>query len=175
MRSLQRALHKDEAGRRITDSAAGPLFADHTADGDEASGTLYVLRSKSNLPVVRDNRDVLHKIGVTSGKVERRIANARIDATFLLADVEMVATYQLFNINRTKLKNLIHRFFDAARLDIEVKDRFGSPVVPREWFLVPFAAVDEAVKRIKDGSIKSYTYDPQQARLVEREACIGRS
>lgn len=170
MRSLQRALHKDEAGRRITDPSAGPLFADHTADGDEASGTIYVLRSKSDLPVVKEHRDVLHKIGVTSGKVERRIANAKIDATFLLADVEIVATYELFNINRTKLENLIHRIFDAARLDIEIKDRFGNPVVPREWFLVPFSVVDEAVEKIKDGTIKEFLYDPKQARLVERRA-----
>ncbi|GGY57432.1 GIY-YIG nuclease family protein [Parvularcula lutaonensis] len=170
MRSLQRALHKDDAGRRITDSSAGPLFADHTADGDEASGTIYVLRSKSDLPIVKEHRNVLHKIGVTSGKVERRIANAKIDATFLLADVEVVATYELYNINRTKLENLIHRIFDPARLDIEIKDRFGNPVVPREWFLVPFNVVDEAVERIKDGSIKGYVYDPQQARLVERKA-----
>jgi hypothetical protein len=170
MRSLQRALHKDDAGRRITDSSAGPLFADHTADGDQASGTIYVLRSKSDLPVVKENRQVLHKIGVTSGKVERRIANAKIDATFLLADVEVVATYELYNINRTKLENLIHRIFDPARLDIEIKDRFGNPVVPREWFLVPFSVIDEAVERIKDGTIKNYVYDPQQASLVERQA-----
>ena len=168
MRSLQRALHKDDAGRRITDSSAGPLFADHTADGDEASGTIYVLRSRSDLPIVKEHRNVLHKIGVTSGKVERRIANAKIDATFLLADVEVVATYELYNINRTKLENLIHRIFDPARLDIEIKDRFGNPVVPREWFLVPFAAIDEAVERIKDGSISKYQYDPKHAKLAER-------
>lgn len=167
MRSLQRALHKDDAGRRITDPVAGPLFADQTADGDEASGTIYVLRSKSNLPVVAENRRVLHKIGVTSGKVERRIANAKIDATFLLADVEIVATYELYNINRTKLENLIHRIFDSARLDIEIKDRFGNPVVPREWFLVPLSAVDDAVDRIKNGTIKDYIYDPQRASLVQ--------
>ena len=169
MRSLQRALHKDEAGRRITDSSAGPLFADHTADGDEASSTIYVLRSKSDLPIVKEHREVLHKIGVTSGKVERRIANAKIDATFLLADVEVVATYELYNINRTKLENLIHRIFDRARLDIEIKDRFGNPVVPREWFLVPFHAIDEAVEKIKDGTIRDYLYDPNQAILVRRK------
>src|SRR5271157_3430338 len=61
MRSLQRALHKDEAGRRITDPVAGPLFAGDNAEGDLASGTIYVLRSKSNHPVVAANRDVLHK------------------------------------------------------------------------------------------------------------------
>jgi hypothetical protein len=52
MRSLQRALHKDEAGRRITDPVAGPLFASESIEGDQASGTIYVLRSKSDNPVV---------------------------------------------------------------------------------------------------------------------------
>ena len=165
MRSLQRALHKDEAGRRITEPTAGPLFADHTAEGDEASGTIYVLRSKSSLSIVADNRDVLHKIGVTSGKVERRIANAKLDPTFLMADVEIVATYELFNINRSKLENLIHRIFDPARLDIEIKDRFGNPITPREWFLVPLFAIDEAVEKIRDGTITSYRYDPNAAEL----------
>lgn len=165
MRSLQRALHKDDAGRRITDPTAGPLFADRTADGDEASGTIYVLRSKSSLPVVADHRDVLHKIGVTSGKVERRITNAKLDPTFLMAEVEIVATYELFNINRSKLENLIHRIFDPARLDIEIKDRFGNPITPREWFLVPLFAIDEAVEKIRDGTITGYRYDPQTASL----------
>lgn len=169
LRSLQRALHKDEAGRRITDSSAGPLFTDQTADGDEASGTIYVLRSKSDLPLVKEHRNVLHKIGVTSGKVDRRIANAKTDPTFLLAEVEVVATYKLYNINRTKLENLIHRIFGPARLDIEINDRFGNPVVPREWFLVPFAAVDEAVDRIKDGTISRYLYDPSNAKLIRRD------
>tara|TARA_R110002020_G_scaffold219395_3_gene427292 strand:+ start:303 stop:1496 length:1194 start_codon:yes stop_codon:yes gene_type:complete len=165
MRSLQRALNKDEAGRRITEPTAGPLFADRTAEGDEASGTIYVLRSRSSLSVVADNRDVLHKIGVTSGKVERRIANAKLDPTFLMADVEIVATYELFNINRSKLENLIHRIFDPARLDIEIKDRFGNPITPREWFLVPLFAIDEAVEKIRDGTITSYRYDPHAAAL----------
>lgn len=168
MRSLQRALHKDEAGRRITEPTAGPLFADRAGDDDTESGTIYVLRSKSDHPLVAANRDVLHKIGVTGGEVPRRIANAKIEATFLLADVEIVATYTLYNINRTKLENLIHRIFDPARLDIEIKDRFGNSVVPREWFLVPRFVVDDAVEKIRDGSITDYVYDPTTAQLVHR-------
>jgi hypothetical protein len=165
LRSLQRALHRDEAGRRITDPAAGPLFANE-ADGDDlASGIIYVLRSKSDDPVVAAHRDILHKIGVTGGDVERRVANAKLDPTFLMADVEIVATYELYNINRTRLENVIHRVFEPARLDIEIKDRFGNPVTPREWFLVPVFVVDEAVERIKDGSITDYTYDPKTASL----------
>ncbi|APG93103.1 GIY-YIG nuclease family protein [Sinorhizobium americanum] len=169
LRSLQRALHRDEAGRRITDPVVGPLFSRENDDGDLASGTIYVLRSKSDHPLVAANRDILHKIGVTGGDVARRVANAKLDATFLLADVEVVATYDLYNINRTKLENIIHRIFDPVRLDIEIKDRFGNPVIPREWFLVPRFVVDDAVERIKDGTITQFTYDPQTARLVRRD------
>lgn len=166
MRSLQRALNKDEAGRRITEPSAGPLFDGSAIDGDEASGTIYVLRSNSDLPLVAQNRDLVHKIGVTTMSVEKRIAGAPLQPTFLMAKVEVVATYELYNINRTKLENLIHRIFQAARLDIEINDRFGNTVVPREWFLVPISAIDEAVERIKDGSIQDYWYAPEQARLV---------
>jgi hypothetical protein len=164
-RSLQRALYKDEAGRRITDPTAGPLFAGESEDGDQASGTIYVLRSLSDHPVVAANRDVLHKIGVTGGDVTRRLANAKQDPTFLMAEVEIVATYDLYNINRTRLENLVHRIFGPARLDIEIKDRFGQPVIPREWFLVPLFVVDQAVEHIKDGTITGYIYEPTTASL----------
>src|SRR3546814_6770619 len=119
----------DLASRRVSEPSAGPLFAGESDDGDLASGTIYVLRSKSDNPTVAANREVLHKIGVTGGDVAKRIANARLDATFLLADVEIVATYTLYNINRVKLENLIHHIFDPARLDIEIKDRFGNAVI----------------------------------------------
>ena len=169
LRSLQRALYKDEGGRRITEPTAGPLFSGQNDEDDEASGIVYVLRSKSAVPEIAAHSEVLHKIGVTGGDVERRIANARLDPTFLMADVEVVATYELYNINRTRLENLIHRVFGAARLDIGIKDRFGTPVVPREWFLVPLFVIDEAIERIKNGTITSYTYDPKTAQLVASE------
>lgn len=168
MRSLQRALNKDEAGRRVTDPVAGPLFADQAAEGDDASGTIYVLRSLSDHPVVAENRDLVHKIGVTNMSVEQRVAGARLQPTFLMADVEIVATYELFNINRTRLENIIHRVFNPARLDIQINDRFGRPVVPREWFLVPLFVIDEAVDRIKDGTITTFKYDPNSATLIKR-------
>lgn len=165
LRSLQRALHRDEAGRRITDPIAGPLFASESEEGDLASGTIYVLRSKSDDPAISQHREVLHKIGVTGGEVKARLTNAKLDPTFLLAEVEVIATYKLANINRTKLENLIHRIFEPARLDIEIKDRFGNPVVPREWFLVPLFVIDEAVEKIRDGTITQYVYDPNAASL----------
>ncbi|MDF1709696.1 MAG: GIY-YIG nuclease family protein [Paracoccaceae bacterium] len=168
MRSLQRALNKDDAGRRITDPVAGPLFSDQTMEGDEASGTIYVLRSKSDHSLVAENRELVHKIGVTNMSVEKRIAGAPLQATFLMAGVEIVATYELYNINRTKLENLIHRIFEPARLEIEIIDRFGRPVTPREWFLVPLFAIADAVEKIKDGTISNYVYDPQTGMLIKR-------
>jgi hypothetical protein len=170
LRSFQRAFYRDDAARVISNPEIGPLFGDEPAEDDSKTGTIYVLRSKSDNPVVAANRDILHKIGVTGAKIETRVASASFDPTFLLAEVEIIATYALYNINRVKLENLIHRVFDSAQLDIEITDRFGNPVRPREWFLVPFFIIDEAVGRIKDGSITDYVYDPKAAKLVKAGA-----
>jgi len=167
-RSLQRALNKDPAARRITDPSVGPLFTGKHGDGDVASGTIYVLRSNSEFPFVEENRDVLHKIGVTGGDVKKRIANADKEATYLLAGVEIVATYELYNINAKKFEHLIHQFFDDARLGVEIKDRFGNPVTPKEWFMVPLSAIDELVEHLKDGALTDYRYNPETASLEKR-------
>lgn len=165
-RSLQRALYKDEAGRRVSDPDAGPLFSDTPEDDDIESGTIYVLRSLSEHPYIAEHRLLMHKIGVTGGKIETRTSNAENEATYLLAGVEVVASYKLFGINRTKLENLFHRLFAPAQLDLVIHDRFGHPVKPKEWFLVPLQVIDEAVKRIRDGSITDFIYDPKTASLV---------
>jgi hypothetical protein len=169
-RSLQRALHRDEVARLITDPNAGPLFGDTMEPDDIESGTIYVLRSLSSQPFVAQHRELIHKIGVTGGKVETRIANAENDATYLLAKVEVVATYKLSHIHRTRLENLFHRIFAAAQIDLTIEDRFGRPVKPREWFLVPLQAIDEAVNRVRDGSITEFTYDVTSARLIKSKA-----
>ena len=165
-RSLQRALHRDPASRIITEPGAGPLFADTPGKGDIGTGTIYVLRSKSDNPFVAEHRDVLHKIGVSGNNIKQRIANAENDPTYLMAGVDVVAEYKLYNVNRVKLENLIHRVFAPAQIDVAITDRFGKPVQPREWFLVPEFVVAEAVERIKNGTIIDHIYDPQQAGLV---------
>jgi hypothetical protein len=168
LRSLQRALYKDGAGRRLTDPDPGPLFSESWEEDDIESGTIYVLRSLSNHPFVAEHRALIHKIGVTGGNVETRVANAAHDATYLLADVEVVASYKLAEINRTKLESIFHRIFAPAQLDLTIHDRFGHPVRPREWFLVPLHVIDEAVQHIRDGSITDVIYDPKTASLVKK-------
>ena len=164
--SLVRALYKDETSRRITEPDAGPLFGNTLEEDDLESGTIYVLRSHSKHPFVSEHRELIHKIGVTGGKVESRIANAARDATYLLADVEVVASYKLAGINRIKLEKMLHQIFAAAQIELTINDRFGHPVKPKEWFLVPLHVIDEAVALIINGSITELRYDPEQAALV---------
>lgn len=168
MRSLQRSLHKDDAGRRITEPNAGPLFADKAEEGETETGTIYVLRSRSNHPLVAEHREVIHKIGVTSGSVETRIAGAEKSATYLLAGVDVVATYKVYGVNCQKLEALIHKVFAAAQIELSIPDRFGHIVKPREWFLVPVQVINEAVERIRDRSILEYRYDPASGRLSKQ-------
>ncbi len=177
LRSLQRALYKDEAGRRITEPEAGPLFGvaedgplfgDQAEEGEVENGTIYVLRSQSTHPFVSGHREVIHKIGVTGGSVEARVAAADKSATYLLAGVEVIATYKVFGVKPRQLEALIHRVFSPALLDLTLEDRFGNPVKPREWFLVPITAIDEAVQHIRDGSITDLKYDPASVGFVRQ-------
>lgn len=171
LRSLQRAFYEDPAARRLVSPESGQLsFGGEFESDDVESGTIYVLRSLSNHPYIAQHRDLIHKIGVTGGQVETRIANAEHDATYLLAKVEVVTTYKLAGINRTRMENLFHRLFAPARLNITISDRFGHPVQPKEWFLVPLFVIDEAVARIRDGSIAGYIYDPTVAKLVKADS-----
>lgn len=168
LRSFVRALYKDEAGARITEPSAGPLFGDEAGPDDLATGCIYVLRSKSDDPYVAAHRELIHKLGVTGGDVKTRIAQAPKDATYLLADVEVERTYPLFNINSVKLENLLHRVLAPARLDVTIHDRFGNPVQPKEWYMIPIHVIDEIVDRVSEGSITEFYYDPATATLVRR-------
>ena len=169
LRSLSRSLYPDgdlPVGQRLIRIDMGPLFSTTVEPEDIENGTIYVLRSHADIPFIVEHRELIHKIGVTGGKVETRIAGAAKDATYLLADVEVVATYKLHNLNRVRLENIFHRVFSAAQLDLMIEDRFGNVVKPREWFLVPLHVVDEVVKRIVDGTIAGMNYDPTMARLI---------
>jgi T5orf172 domain len=166
LRSFQRALNKDHASRRITSPDHGPLFSETEDEGDSHSGFIYVLRSRSNHPFISANREVIHKIGVTGREVKRRIANAKKAPTFLLAEVEIIETYKLANIDRSRLECLLHRFLAPARLDLELKDRFDFGVEPQEWFLVSLPIIREVIMRVMDGSIENCRYDLESAQIL---------
>lgn len=176
MRSLKKALNTDKAGRRILVAKnTGPLFSstnlsEQETDIEVKSGSIYVLRSLSDNEFIKANKHVLHKIGVTTGNVNKRITEARKDPTYLLADVELVATYSLpENIVPQKLEKLIHKVLQSAQLDIVIEDRFGNSVKPQEWFLVPLDVVDQIIVRVKDCTLDSYSYDPLRGTLKKND------
>lgn len=173
MRSLTKSLYKDEAGRRIlVTNNTDPLFSstnlsEQDTDIEVKSGSIYVLRSLSDNEFIKANKHVLHKIGVTTGKVNQRIIEARKDSTYLLADVELVASYSLpENIVPQKLEKLIHKILQSAQLDIVIEDRFGNPVKPKEWFLVSLNIINDIIDHIKNGSIETVYYDAEKAQLI---------
>lgn len=167
MRSLQRSFNEPKNNARaISTVDSGPLFGEVDPSENE-TGTIYVLKSLSNLPEVTAVKDVILKIGVTGGPVKTRISNAANEATYLLGEVEVVDEYKLYNINRTKLEKLIQRIFSDARLSITIKDRFGNPVQPNEWFMVTREAVATAVGLIQSREISNYKYDHKNAKFVK--------
>lgn len=173
MRSLTKSLYKDEAGRRVLiTNNAGPLFVKENMpklenEVDIQSGSIYVLRSLSSNSFVQEHRQVIHKIGVTTNKVDKRITDAKNDPTYLLAEVELVASYALpGNIVPHKLEKLIHKVLKSAQLDISIEDRFGNPVKPKEWFLVSLESINEIIEHIKSGNIEQYSYDVNSAKLI---------
>ncbi|MDO6458870.1 hypothetical protein Q4494_17445 [Celeribacter halophilus] len=55
---------------------------------------------------------------------------------------------------------------DNARKLKNLRERISKTT--REWFLVPLFAINEAVEKIKDGTISEYVYDPKRAALIKR-------
>ena len=167
-RSLQKRLWDDSTSRRIVEPELGPLFTDAVNEDDQATGVIYVLRSQCQHPEIVKNREIIHKIGFTKGDVERRIADASNQPTYLLSDVEVVATYELYNLDAGKLENIIHKIFSNATLDIELKDRFGKPYKPREWFLVPLSEIKKAIDLIASGNAIGCYYNLETSK-IEKE------
>lgn len=166
MSSFRKSLNDDATARMVQKVGLGPLDPDWEADQLEMTGTIYVARSKSDDPTIRELRMILHKIGVTSQDVQRRIADARNDPTFLLAPVEIVATFDLKNLPRRRVEQLLHRFFASARpAELSVSDRFGRKVHPKEWFYVLPEHVGQAAKLIRDGTLHRYYYDAQTQKI----------
>ena len=160
-RSLGKQIHKD--GKMVTnvdDKEEQTLFTnnDSLKEEDIDTGWIYILKSKSDNPEIKDIQD-LYKIGFSSTDVDERIKNAKNEATYLFSDVKKMATYKVYNRNANKLEGLLHRFFAKACLNVDLYDTKGQRITPREWFVVPFIIIEEAIELILNESIVNYEYD----------------
>lgn len=134
-------------------------------ENDQESGFIYVLRSKSTDPIIRGIKN-LYKIGVARHSVEDRIKNAKDEATYLMADVHLISKLTCYNLNAYKFEQLMHTFFAAVCLDLEVADKNGFKTRPREWFVAPLVVIEQAVDLFVSGEIVKYRYDAAAERII---------
>lgn len=168
LRSLATELYKDETGRRILDKSDKALdeLLNITRD-DQKSGYIYILKSLSSEPEIREVNN-LFKIGYSTTPVKQRIANAVNEPTYLMAAVQLVSEFECYNMKANKFEGLLHTFFGNSCLDVKVADHKGIAHTPREWFIAPLSCIKQAIQMLITGDIVNYHYDSVTQQIVER-------
>lgn len=168
LRSLATELYKDETGRRILDKSDKALdeLLNVTRD-DQKSGYIYILKSLSSEPEIREVNN-LFKIGYSTTPVKQRIANAENEPTYLMAAVQPVSEFECYNMKANKFEGLLHTFFGNSCLDVKVADHKGIAHTPREWFIAPLSCIKQAIQMLITGDIVNYRYDSITQQIVER-------
>lgn len=162
-RSLAQRLYED-SGFAVVDKNA----LEQQELEAKVTGHIYILRSKSIDDKIATIKN-LYKIGMVENEsVASRIANAKNEPTYLMADVEVVNTYRVEGFNTQKLEDLIHKFFGDSQLDVEVIGNDGKPYHPREWYCVPYEVIDQTIQLISSGEIINYYYDQSRQKLVKK-------
>jgi len=166
LRSLGKGLYEDgyfvsEHEDRVLDKLS------QITSEDTQNGYIYILKSLSNDDRIATKQN-LYKIGFSTTAVETRIKDAKNDPTYLMADVEVVSAYEVYNVNPHKLEQLIHKFFSSSCLDIDIVDEKGNTHRPREWFIAPVDVIDKAIELIISGKIVNYRYDFDGESIVIR-------
>lgn len=117
---------------------------------DQVTGYIYVLKSMSNnVDVKRIQEDhFLYKVGFTSGTVEKRIANAENEPTYLYGPVKVVAEYQVINLKPEALETALHHALAQYQLDVDIKAGNGKIIHPREWFTADLDTINDLISRI---------------------------
>lgn len=161
-RSLAGQLYEQD-GFAVVDAGYGEILPD-----DQATGFIYVLRSLSDDPQISDIEN-LYKIGFSRGPVEKRIAGAENELTYLMAPVEIVASYRTYNLKTSALEHLLHRVFSEVQLNVSQVDKDGRRYEPSEWYVVPLPVIDRAIELITSGGIVDFEYDVARGELVQRQ------
>lgn len=169
-RSLAKALIMN--GKSVTqnlDKANEEVLVGLTdiTDEDEESGYIYVLKSQSENNEIAATKN-LYKIGYSKNPVPQRIKDAEKEPTYLMAPVELVTAYKCFNMNTQKFEQLIHNFFGETCLEVDVFDERGKRYTPREWFIAPIEAIEQAIGLIISGKVVKYKYDTENEVIIEK-------
>lgn len=170
LRSLSAELYKDG---KIISQLNEEIEASLNQVGAEdiLNGYIYVLKSKSQDETIR-NIENLYKIGYSTTKVHERIKNAKNEPTYLMAEVEQIATYGCYNLNTQKLEQLLHKFFGNSCLNIQIVGSDGNFHMPREWFIAPLEVIQKVITLVANEEIVHYRYDEENQEIVLRESLV---
>lgn len=157
-RSFGKALFSD--GKSIVPNTQSDLVSSDNIQ----TGYIYVLKSLSTNPEITSIKN-LYKIGYATTLVEERVKNAKIDSTYLNAEVKIVETFKTIDLNPQKLENLLHRFFSDSCLNVLIDDGNGGKLKPREWFIAPLEVIEEVINLILNGNIVNYSYNPKSETI----------
>ena len=169
-RSLGKALYENgSAVTHCSDTDEMELIknAQTITDEDKPTGFVYVLSSLSNDPKIKEIQH-LYKIGYSTIPVQDRIKNAEKEPTYLMAPVRIESEYETYNMNTQKFEQLLHNFFGAACLNVDVYDAKGKRHIPQEWFIAPIHIIDRVVDLILQGEIVNYIYNLQSESIIKR-------
>jgi hypothetical protein len=164
LRSLSAELYKDGKIVSQLNSEVENDFKQISED-DKLSGYIYILKSKSDDELIRNIED-LYKIGYSSTSVKERIKNAKNEVTYLMADVEYITSYKVYNMDAKKLEKLLHQFFGNSCLNIKIMGEDGEYHNPREWFIAPLEVIKQAIVMIENGEILNHSYDESKQSIV---------
>ena len=137
-------------------------------DEDKEAGYIYVLSSKSTDAKIKEINN-LYKIGYSTTPVENRIKNAEKEPTYLMAPVQIEAEYKTFNMNTQKFEQLLHNFFGASCLNIDIYDEKLRRHMPQEWFIAPLDVIDRAIDLIITEQIFKFKYDKDLEEIIEKK------
>lgn len=120
------------------------------SDDDQITGYIYVLKSESDNPEIRrvQEEHSLYKVGYTKGSVEKRIANAENESTYLYGPVKICEEIQVANLNSEALETAIHHALSNYRLDVDIKAPNGRLIHPREWFVTDLSTIEDTISKI---------------------------
>lgn len=170
LRSLQKQLYQNGSYVSETNDEALNIFNENLGKlvtEDKKTGYVYILNSLSQDIRIKSIKN-LHKIGYCTTSVEQRIANAKLDPTFLMSDVKIIQIYEIHNVNPQKFENLIHSFFRKRCLDISIVDLNGENTKPKEWYVVPFRVIDRVISLLENGEIVNYRYDYELEDIIKK-------
>jgi T5orf172 domain. len=162
IQSLVKAMYENDGKIITVDDREDALaaFKESAQNGsDIETGYIYVLRTLSDDEEIKPMANKMYKIGYTSGSVEQRISNAKREATYLCAPVQIVEKIKCLNLNSQKLEEIIHKFFAAVQVPVQVNMN-GTPVIATEWYSVPLSVIEKVAELIISGDIVHYRYEP---------------